>query len=321
MKTDYKKLLDELKSAAQRDGLPLETVEQDYAISFLLKAMSESPDLAGLLVFRGGTALRKCYFINYRYSMDLDYSIRESISLEDYNRALENAAKTAQELLLNSHAGNQFEVFVKLIRGRDTHNDNQDFHKFVVKFPWHAKQKNPHRGGRTIKLDTSHSEPILLNAEQRSLIHPYSTKIESDVLCLCMDEILAEKYVAMCHVALRIENLQRQSTRPRDYFDFEYGLSHDGLKDKTDFLCAAMIKADRRGFQLRSIEEFTSGSTLSALERDWEPFLGDVVSKLADCQQTTKELQRKMKELFPDFAGSLKASRQRIQKLKTNRAE
>jgi len=320
MKNDYKILLDELKSTAQHDELPLETVEQDYAISFLLKAMSESPDLAGSLVFRGGTALRKCYFTHYRYSMDLDYSVRESISLEEYNRALEHVAKAAQELFLSSHPGNQFEVFVKLIRGRDTHNDNQDSHKFVVKFPWHAKQKDPYRGGRTIKLDTSHSEPVLLNAEQRSLIHPYSTGIESDVLCLCMDEILAEKYVAMCHVALKIEGLQRQSTRPRDYFDFEYGLSHAGLKDKTDFLCAAMIKADRRGLQLRSIEELTSGSSLSALERDWEPFLGDVVSKLSDCRQMTKELQRKMKELFPDFAGSLKASRQQAAELKVKRA-
>jgi predicted nucleotidyltransferase component of viral defense system len=321
MKGDYKKLLDELKSTAQRDELPLETVEQDYAISFLLKAMSESPDLAGSLVFRGGTALRKCYFANYRYSMDLDYSVRESVSLEEYNCVLEKVAETAQELLLSSHPGNQFEVFVKLIRGRDARNDNQDSHKFVVKFPWHAKQKDPYRGGRTIKLDTSHSEPVLLKAEQRSLIHPYSTGIKSDVLCLCMDELLAEKYVAMCHVAHKIEGLQRQSTRPRDYFDFEYGLSYAGLKNKTEFLYAAMIKADRRGLQLRSIEELTSSSSLSALERDWEPFLGDVVSKLDGCRQTIKELQRKMKELFPDFADSLKASRRHAEALKANRAE
>ena len=77
MKSDYKRLLEELKAVAQREGVPIETIEQDYAISFLLKTMSEHPELSETLVFRGGTSFRKCYFPNYRYSMDLDYSVRE----------------------------------------------------------------------------------------------------------------------------------------------------------------------------------------------------------------------------------------------------
>jgi len=44
MKSDYKKLLEELKAAGQRDVVPIETIEQDYAISFLLRKQRELPE-------------------------------------------------------------------------------------------------------------------------------------------------------------------------------------------------------------------------------------------------------------------------------------
>lgn len=62
---------------ADEDGVPASTVERDYVLTHCLVAVSRLPEAASL-VFKGGTALRICYFDDYRYSADLDFSLGKS---------------------------------------------------------------------------------------------------------------------------------------------------------------------------------------------------------------------------------------------------
>ena len=61
---------------AARDGVPAPTVERDYVLAHIIAALGALDDGHGL-VFKGGTALRLCYFEDYRYSADLDFSMVE----------------------------------------------------------------------------------------------------------------------------------------------------------------------------------------------------------------------------------------------------
>ena len=61
---------------AARDGVPAPTVERDYVLAHIIAALGTLDDSHGL-VFKGGTALRLCYFEDYRYSADLDFSVVE----------------------------------------------------------------------------------------------------------------------------------------------------------------------------------------------------------------------------------------------------
>ena len=61
---------------AARDGVPAPTVERDYVLAHIIAALGALDDHHGL-VFKGGTALRLCYFEDYRYSADLDFSVVE----------------------------------------------------------------------------------------------------------------------------------------------------------------------------------------------------------------------------------------------------
>ena len=63
-----------LRDEAQRLGVPLDVVERDYAIGYVLAALYERDSLASALVFKGGTALKKAYFGDYRFSVDLDFT-------------------------------------------------------------------------------------------------------------------------------------------------------------------------------------------------------------------------------------------------------
>ena len=66
-----KPLRTRLQEARQRHGLPWEVLERDYLLSWILAGIQRVDVLKGTLVFKGGTALKKCFFGDYRFSEDL----------------------------------------------------------------------------------------------------------------------------------------------------------------------------------------------------------------------------------------------------------
>jgi predicted nucleotidyltransferase component of viral defense system len=62
-----------LKSVAKEQGVGLEIVQKDYAISYLLAAIAQTTGLGEKIVLKGGTALKKLYYPHYRFSEDLEY--------------------------------------------------------------------------------------------------------------------------------------------------------------------------------------------------------------------------------------------------------
>ena len=69
----------QLDREKKKSGLTFETVQQDYLLSWVLSGLYEHPSLKEKLIFKGGTALKKCYFGNYRFSEDLDFSVISSV--------------------------------------------------------------------------------------------------------------------------------------------------------------------------------------------------------------------------------------------------
>ena len=67
---------DDLRRLARLRGVDVATLEKDYALSWLIYGIySEASQLRVLLVFIGGTAMRKVYFPEWRLSEDLDFTL------------------------------------------------------------------------------------------------------------------------------------------------------------------------------------------------------------------------------------------------------
>lgn len=77
---------------ANDEHLPAQTIERDYILSHLCADIGAMGD--GRLVFKGGTLLRLCYFEDYRYSADLDFSAVDGLTV-DGARALVGEAISA----------------------------------------------------------------------------------------------------------------------------------------------------------------------------------------------------------------------------------
>lgn len=50
-----------------------DVIEKDWALGWVLAGIAAHPGLGGW-IFKGGTALRKCYYETYRFSEDLDFT-------------------------------------------------------------------------------------------------------------------------------------------------------------------------------------------------------------------------------------------------------
>ncbi len=72
----------EILEAASSFSLP-NVVEKDYVLGWILDGIYAHEELAESWVFKGGTCLKKCYFETYRFSEELDFTLRNEEQLEE----------------------------------------------------------------------------------------------------------------------------------------------------------------------------------------------------------------------------------------------
>ncbi|RKY51045.1 MAG: hypothetical protein DRP92_07480 [Candidatus Neomarinimicrobiota bacterium] len=82
----------EIKKKAREAGVPVSTVEKDYAQNWLLKNLSSIN-----MALKGGTGIRKVYMENYRFSDDLDFTLLEDIEAEEIKTKFKEAVLESRE--------------------------------------------------------------------------------------------------------------------------------------------------------------------------------------------------------------------------------
>ena len=64
----------EINTFSRQLGVPAVTIDKDWVLGHLLYGIYQNDYLGDNLVFKGGTCLKKCYFADYRFSEDLDFT-------------------------------------------------------------------------------------------------------------------------------------------------------------------------------------------------------------------------------------------------------
>ncbi len=65
----------EIQQKARAVGVRDQQIEKDYILSWILKGIAQHEKLSKIIVFKGGTVLKKIYFEDYRFSEDLDFTL------------------------------------------------------------------------------------------------------------------------------------------------------------------------------------------------------------------------------------------------------
>ncbi len=177
--------------------MPWEVLERDYLLSWLLAGIGQVGSLRKTLVFKGGTALKKCYLGDYRFSEDLDFSALEGAPAgDDMERAINEACKAAAGLL-NEYASVRItcERYVE----RDPHPGGQEAFTIRARYPWQRRHQT-----RAI-VEVSMDEKVVRPALSRAVIHEYGEPLCAKVRIYALDEIVAEKLRAILQHERRLQ--------------------------------------------------------------------------------------------------------------------
>lgn len=227
-------VLQELRERSSATGIPLEVLEKDYCIGWLLKGIADSP-LMGQMVLKGGTALRKLYFPEYRFSEDLDFTMTEG---EERDMLWDGVATACARATTASRV--QF-ALSNLEQTREVRQETA--WRASVEFVGPRQQiRNPRR----IRLDLTAYEQVLLPPLQRTILHPYSDIVEGTFPVYALDEILAEKLRTI---------LQRGY--PRDVYDVWYLLTK--ASDQISLQRTAAVfrrKCAYKGVEIGEVDRF-----------------------------------------------------------------
>ena len=126
-----------IEEARKEAGLSWEIIEKDYILSWVLAGIASNVKLQDKLIFKGGTALKKCYFGNYRFSEDLDFTAKEEIARgELLEKEIEKSCEIATNLVRKF---SPLELKVERYKEKESHPGAQEAFNVRGKFPWHRQ--------------------------------------------------------------------------------------------------------------------------------------------------------------------------------------
>lgn len=259
----------EIARLAHRLGLGDKTIEKDYVLTWVLQALANSP-LRDRLAFKGGTAIKKIYEPDYRFSEDLDFTLLDDISIEALIVEVEALFPWLRR-----------EVNITLaVRKVEVHQTGSP--------ALYLNYVGPLRGNlssRFLKTDFTRDEVLLFPLVKAPLQVPYSDcQGRAETLRVYSpEEILVEKLCAL---------LGR--TEPRDLYDVHYILAHR-LADVE----AVSFRLDEK-MSHKGVDPAALGDALArkqnTFRRLWEPRLRGQMSDLPHLDTVIRETNRWLRQ-------------------------
>ena len=289
-----KPLRTRLQEARKRLGLPWEVLERDYLLSWILAGLNQVDALGEMLVFKGGTALKKCYFGNYRFSEDLDFT---AVGPVPTGAAMESAMQDAcarAVKLLDPYA--PAEMVCERHVERDPHPGGQVAFDIRARFPWHRRPQT------NVMVEIAVDEKLLKPPLRRSVLHDYGEPFETQVTVYPLEEIMAEKLRAILQHLRSLEHRGWVRSRARDYYDLWRILTtyRDRL-DFSDFPTFLRDKCAVRRVTFSGPESFFPGAMLAVVEKTWDQWLGPLVPSLPSFKTVISELRPAIADIvFPE---------------------
>lgn len=261
-----------IQEAAKHSRVNQLVVERDYAQSYVLLGIASQVLLRDTLVFKGGTALKKMYFENYRFSEDLDFSAVGA----PIGPALEQAVHAAMEAA--QAAARTFApitMTVERYEERDPHPGGQEAFVVRIQFPWQRQPMVP------VKIEVTHDEPVLLSAPSMRVLHAYDETLEATVRTYCLEEVCAEKLRSMRQTQAKLTARGWARPRGRDFFDLWHLLRLDvGRVDWKRVASVLPQKCAHRNVGILSVADIFEPMLLDEVRSSWDRTLGPFVPNL-----------------------------------------
>lgn len=268
---------EEIYQKASENEVDPNIIEKDYHLGIVLKMISENPKTKNW-IFRGGTALKKCYFNNYRFSEDLDFTLtdRGLKNEKEIKEVLEKICKQS-----NEEFGTTLSFF-KITKEREEYGE--EAFKGLLHF-------QSVKGVSKIKIDLSFVDKVFIKPTKQNIFHLYSDGFIFGKPCIDtvqLEEIIVDKLMAVSFI--------RTYPRNRDLFDIWYILKNKKLNLK---LIKKVFnqKCDYKKLDRELIYQINQ-KHLSQFKKYWQAQLATLMKDLPDFDEITKQIIIDIKSIF-----------------------
>jgi len=258
----------------RQTGLPHNTLLRDHALSYMLGGIAAVPELVDYVVFKGGTALRKCFFAGYRFSEDLDFSSRDLRvwTQREIMALLRAACGAAQALAENVEVPYTFTPQYQQHREDKSHLQHDV--RITVDYPTGASLP--------VKFELTQVEPILRPIHILPVIHGFPDEpFDVTIPVYALDEVVLEKLRAFLQTA---ENLGRRdwTNRARDLYDLWWLWTEGAPVSWGELIEPLREKAAARGVGFDGPADFLDARVLRSYRDSWPLRLGNLVPRLPE---------------------------------------
>ncbi|MDP3920869.1 MAG: nucleotidyl transferase AbiEii/AbiGii toxin family protein [Candidatus Omnitrophota bacterium] len=265
---------EEINAAAVRFEVPAETIEKDYAICWALNCMAAGTSKNGI-VFYGGTAVKRIYFEDHRFSEDVDLVSEKDFKSDDLAQILTDGFALARK-----EANLSFEIDPS-----KTLSDDSRTRMFMRYSGYDEIVGAP----KEIQIDFAHGREMAGETENRKIIETY-TDLEGKGHVLkvqTLNTILAAK------LGLLMDGTRKE---PRDVFDIWFLLNR---LDQFDFNLDRVREAfkQKHGFY-PALSVLRPHLHNRMYEERWETRLKKQISRLPEIKIVMRDIEAKLKKVF-----------------------
>ena len=253
--------------------IPEAVLERDYCLSWFLVGLSGTM-LRDILAFKGGTAIKKCFIPDYRFSEDLDFTLRNDVSFEHIQEQFNQAFIYAQQA-----SG------IRLAISRTDRRPHENSHSFFIAY----EGPLPGATGKEVKVDITIRERLVFPIEERPILKSYEeyADLPNDVVIgvYTLHEIAAEKIVAIFDLA---------RNEPRDFYDLWHLISQ-GFLEPGELIEAVGQKMRFRGKEMANSREILSKKE-ARLKTLWRTRLSYQMTELPEFDQVHRYVLRELRQ-------------------------
>lgn len=247
---------DEILSVADETGLTPAVVEKDYVLGWMLAAIHQNTAFTDSWVFKGGTCLKKCYFETYRFSEDLDFTLKDESHLdEDFlTGQFSEIAEWLYEACGIELPQDRFKFDIyENPRGKNSCQGRIYYGSYFSS----GKKSMP-----KIKLDLTVDEVLVMPSSKQPVIHTYSDAPGDGihVNCYPYPEVFGEKVRAL-----------GERGRPRDLYDVINLYRNDQLPAPAVINDVLTQKCAYKAIETPKLADMDQYR--EALIQNWEPML------------------------------------------------
>jgi len=262
----------EIRTLAAQTKIDPGIIEKDYVLSKVLMALSQIDSFNQNLLFKGGTALKKFYYPEWRFSEDLDFTSKVKLKPKDVKSTFQDTVNKVSKL---------FGLSMRILEYSQYPRTGDDLISAQLKLGYDGPLRKSSGQKNNVRVDIAFEEKLISEPVMKKTLSDYSDDIDSELVVYSLEEILSEKLRSI---------LQRGKSR--DYYDVWILLKNY----KNDFSNELLWEIFKEKCEFKDIptpktEDFFNKERTEEAGRYWERGLAHQLNDLPDFDKVLEDLK------------------------------